>query len=77
MGKPIICTKCESLIDIGKDGSILYVDYDVEDFKRKIELLIKNTQIREEMSKKLINMRSKYLWSEIVSDLYKVIKSLE
>ena len=76
-GKPIICTKCESLIDIGKDGSILYVDYDVEDFKRKIELLIKNTQIREEMSKKLINMRSKYLWSEIVSDLYKVIKSLE
>lgn len=76
-GKPIICTKCESLIDIGKDGSILYVDYNVEDFKRKIEFLINNPQIREEMSKKLIEMRSEYLWDKRSLDLYEAIKSLE
>lgn len=76
-GIPIICTKCESLIEIGKDGSILYVDYDVEDFKRKIEFLINNPQIREEMSKKLIEMRSEYLWDKRSLDLYEAIKSLE
>ncbi len=76
-GKPIICTKCESLIDIGKDGSILYVDYNVEDFKRKIEFLIKNPQIREDMSKKLVNIRSEYLWDKRAADLHEAIKVLK
>ena len=76
-GKPIICTKCESLIEIGKDDSILYVDYDIEDFKRKIEFLIKNPQIREEMSKKLINIRPEYLWDKRSSDLHEAVKSLK
>ncbi len=34
-GKPILCTKCESIRDIGSDGSIMYVDYEFEDFKSK------------------------------------------
>jgi len=76
-GKPIICTKCESLIDIGKDGSILYVDYVVEDFKRKIEFLIINPQIREDMSKKLIKIRSAYLWDKRAEDLHDTVKSLK
>jgi len=76
-GKPIICTKCESLIQIGKDDSILYVDYDVEDFKRKIEFLIKNPQIREDMSKKLIEIRSEYLWDKRAVDLHNAVKSLK
>jgi glycosyltransferase involved in cell wall biosynthesis len=76
-GRPIICTKCESLTEIGKDGSILYVDYDVEDFKRKIEFLIKNPQVREEMSKKLISIRPEYLWDKRGADLHEVIKSLK
>jgi glycosyltransferase involved in cell wall biosynthesis len=76
-GKPIICTKCESLIDIGKDDSIIYVDYDIKDFKRKIEFLIEKPQIREEMSKKLIKIRSKYSWDGIALDIYNAIKSVE
>lgn len=76
-GRPIICTKCESLIQIGKDDSILYVDYDVEDFKRKIEFLIKNPQIRENMSKKLIEIRSEYLWDKRAVDLHDAVKSLK
>ena len=76
-GKPIICTKCESLIQIGKDDSILYVDYDVEDFKRKIEFLIKNPQIREDMSKKLIEIRYDYLWDKRAVDLHDAVKSLK
>lgn len=76
-GKPIICTKCDSLIEIGKNDSILYVDYDVEDFKRKIEFLINNPEIRESMSKKLIEIRSEYLWDKRATDLHDAIKLLE
>jgi glycosyltransferase involved in cell wall biosynthesis len=75
-GKPIICTKCESLTNIGKDDAILYVDYNVEDFKRKIEFLIEKPHVREEMSKKLIKIRSEYLWDKRSEDLYEAIKVL-
>jgi glycosyltransferase involved in cell wall biosynthesis len=76
-GRPIICTKCKSLTDIGKDDSILYVDYNTEDFKRKIEFLINNPQIMEEMSKKLLEIRSEYLWDKRSQDLYEAVKALE
>ena len=63
-GKPILCTKCESLMDIGSDGSIVYVDYGLEDFKSKIEMLIRGPEMREEMSKKLLNLRKQHTWKE-------------
>jgi glycosyltransferase involved in cell wall biosynthesis len=63
-GKPILCTKCESLEDIGSDGSIMYVDYELEDFKSKIETLIKSPELREEMSKKLLKLRKEHTWKE-------------
>ena len=33
--KPILCTKCESLLEIGKDGGIIYVNYDATRFRKK------------------------------------------
>lgn len=70
-GKPILCTKCESIEGIGSDGSIMYVDYELEDFKSKIETLIKSPELREEMSKKLLNLRKKHTWKERASRIYK------
>lgn len=70
-GKPILCTKCESLKDIGSDGSIMYVDYELEDFKSKIETLIKSPELREEMSKKLLKLRGKHTWKERADRIYK------
>ena len=70
-GKPILCTKCESLEGIGSDGSIMYVDYELEDFKSKIETLIKSPELREEMSKKLLNLRKKHTWKERARRIYK------
>jgi glycosyltransferase involved in cell wall biosynthesis len=70
-GKPILCTKCESLEDIGSDGSIMYVDYELEDFKSKIEMLIKSPELREDMSKKLLNLRKKHTWKVRADRIYK------
>jgi len=75
-GKPILCTKCESLIDIGSDGSIMYVDYELEDFKSKIETLINSPELREDMSKKLLRLRKEHTWKERARRIHDVIMSL-
>ncbi|UEC43854.1 MAG: hypothetical protein METHAR1v1_1750004 [Methanothrix sp.] len=75
-GKPILCTKCESLLEIGKDGSIMYVDYDVDDIERKIELLINCPQIRVNMSKGLFKMRSQHTWKTRAITVHDAIMSL-
>lgn len=72
-GKPILCTKCESLIDIGSDGSIVYVDYELEDFKSKIETLINSPELREEMSKKLLRLRKRHTWRERAKRIHDAI----
>lgn len=75
-GKPILCTKCKSLHDIGKNDAIMYVDYNAIDVKRKIELLINNPQMRENMSRKLLNVRMNHTWKERANQIYEEIKSL-
>ena len=72
-GKPILCTKCESLIDIGSDGSIVYVDYELEDFKSKIETLINSPELREDMSKKLLRLRKRHTWRERAKRIHDAI----
>ena len=62
--KPILCTRCESLLDIGKNDSILYIEYDQSEFEKNIEYLIINPAIREKMSKKLMGIRSNHTWKE-------------
>ncbi len=73
--KPILCTKCESLTGIGSDGSIVYVDYELEDFKSKIETLIKNPELREKMSKKLLNLRNEHTWKERAGRIYRELRA--
>ncbi len=74
--KPIICTKCDSLINIGQNDSILYVDYKIEDFTKKIELLIKNPKLREYMSEGLCDIRLNHTWKKRADELLHAIMSL-
>src|SRR5690606_23583694 len=72
-GKPILCTKCESLKNIGSDGSIMYVDYDLDDFKSKIEMLINCPDLREEMSEKLLKLRKQHTWKERANRIHDIL----
>jgi len=74
--KPIICTKCESLVDVGQNDSILYVDYNIEDFTKKIELLIKNPKLREYMSEGLYDIRLDHTWEKRADELLHTMMSL-
>lgn len=75
-GKPILCTKCESLLEIGRDGGIIYVNYDLADLEKKIELLILSPEIREKMSRELIKIRPHHTWKERAKRIHEALKSL-
>ncbi|MDH7597986.1 MAG: glycosyltransferase family 4 protein [Methanothrix sp.] len=75
--KPILCTKCKSLLDIGETGGIMYIDYDESDIKNKIELLILNPQLREKLSNELMNIRLHHTWQERAKILHNALASLD
>lgn len=75
--KPILCTKCKSLLDIGETGGIMYIDYDESDIKNKIELLILNPQLREKLSNELMNIRLHHTWQERAKVLHNALASLD
>jgi glycosyltransferase involved in cell wall biosynthesis len=74
--KPILCTKCESLLEIGKDGGIIYVNYDALDLEEKAEMLIVNPEIREKLSEELIKIRPGHTWKERAKTVHEALKSL-
>jgi glycosyltransferase involved in cell wall biosynthesis len=74
--KPILCTKCESLLEIGKDGGIIFIDYDALDLGKKTEMLILNPETRETLSKELIKIRSHHTWKERAKVVHEALKSL-
>jgi glycosyltransferase involved in cell wall biosynthesis len=74
--KPILCTKCESLLEIGKDGGIIYVNYDALDLEEKAEMLILNPEIREKLSEELIKIRPHHTWKERAKTVHEVLVSL-
>lgn len=74
--KPILCTKCESLLEIGKDGGIIYVNYDALDLEEKAEMLILNPEIREKLSEELIKIRPHHTWKERAKTVHEALKSL-
>lgn len=74
--KPILCTKCESLLEIGKDGGIIYVDYEVSDLEEKAEMLILNPEIREKLSEELIKIRLHHTWKERAKTVHDALELL-
>jgi len=74
--KPILCTKCESLLEIGKDGGIIYVNYDAQDLEEKAEMLILNPEIRKKLSEELIKIRPYHTWKERAKTVHEALKSL-
>jgi glycosyltransferase involved in cell wall biosynthesis len=73
--KPILCTKCESLLEIGKYGGIIYVNYDAHDLEKKAEMLILHPEIREKQSEELIKIRQRHTWKERAKRVHEALES--
>ncbi|HEC91983.1 MAG TPA: glycosyltransferase [Candidatus Atribacteria bacterium] len=70
---PIICTKCQSISKLLPKNSILFVDYNVEDFCNKLEYLLNNPKEREEFSKNLRSIKARHTWKCRSEKMYKAI----
>lgn len=75
-GKPIMCTKCQSILDLGRNGSLIYVNYDEVDVESKIDYLIADPLEREKLSEKVMELRLHHTWDNRAKTLYDAIKSL-
>jgi glycosyltransferase involved in cell wall biosynthesis len=74
-GKSIMCSKCRSLLDIGKQGAIIYFDYNESDLASGMEMLITNPSMRENISEKIMSMRAEHSWKKRAEVIYEAIKS--
>ncbi|MDV2482605.1 glycosyltransferase family 4 protein [Methanoculleus sp. Wushi-C6] len=74
--RPILCTKCESLMDIDDEGGFTYADYSVPEMAEAIERLIFHPEVREEMGRALCRIRESHTWKERASRIYHGIRSL-
>ncbi len=74
--KPILCTKCESLMGIDDRGGFMYVDYSSSKIARAIEHLITHPEVRIEMARALYNIRGDHTWTERASKIYHAVRSL-
>lgn len=75
-GKPILCTICESLLDLNEGSGIIYFKYDHVDLESKIEQMINNPQRREKLSEKIMAMRPMHTWNKRSEEIYRAIESL-
>lgn len=74
--KPILCTRCESLMDINDMGGFMYVDYSPAEMVKSIEYLIAHPEVRTEMGRALYRIREDHTWTERASRIYHSIRSL-
>jgi len=74
-GKPILCTRCKSLLDLGEDSGITFIDYSIDSMISEIEGLLKDPKMREERAQKISNIRPDHTWNKRAADLYKAIES--
>lgn len=73
--KPILCTKCDSLMEIDDGGGIMYVDYSVPAMAKAVEHLIAHPEAREGMARALYRIRENHTWTERASRIYHGIGS--
>ena len=74
--KPILCTKCESVMNIDDGGGFMYVDYSVPAMVEAIEHLITHPEVCEGMARALCRIRDRHTWEERADRVYRGIVSL-
>jgi len=75
-GCPVITSNVSSLPEAGGDAA-LYVDpYNVEDITKKMENLIKDNKLREELIKKGFEQVKKFSWEKTAKETLKVLEDV-
>lgn len=77
-GTPVICSNAASLAEVGGKGSVLYVDpYSIEDIKNKMELLLSDKTLQDELVKKGFENIKRFSWKKSAQKIIQVIEGLK
>ena len=75
-GTPVICSDCSSIPEVGGDAVVYCNAYDINDIKDKIELVLKDSSLQQEMIKKGLERAQLFSWDKSADEHLKVFKSL-
>ena len=77
LGMPIVCSKKSSLPEILKDGGVYFDPKNHRELIKKIELLIKDKNLRKKISYKAFNLSYKYDWNKNINNFCEIINKLQ
>lgn len=77
LGMPIICSKKSSLPEILKDGGVYFDPKNHRDLTKKIELLVKDKNLRKKISYKAFNLSHKYDWNININNFCEIINKIK
>jgi len=76
LGTPVICSNNSSLPEVGGEAVLYFNTNNNQDLKDKIKLLIGNSRLAKELSKKGIEQSKKFDWKETAKKLYQFCNDL-
>ena len=76
-GCPVVCSNVASLPEVGGKDSVVYCNpYDIEDIKEKIELVLGNDRLQEELVEKGFENIKRFSWEKSAQEIIKIIEGL-
>lgn len=75
-GAPVVSSNLTSMPEICSDAAVYCNPYDIDDIAKKIELVLKNNTLREEMIEKGLKRALEFTWKKSADDHAKVFKEV-
>lgn len=77
-GCPVVCSNAASLPEVGGEDSVIYCDpYDINDIKEKIELVLNDENLQNELIEKGFNNIKRFSWEESARKIIEVIEGIK
>lgn len=76
VGLPVITSNISSMPEVGGNAAMYADPYNIEDIKKKLELLINDQKLREELIKKGFERVKQFSWEKTAKETAQVYKKL-
>ena len=72
---PVLASDIPSLREIGQDAVIYFDPFSVSDIRKNLELIIRNSQLREKLIKRGLEISKQFSWEKTASDTLALYES--
>lgn len=76
LGDPVICADNSSLSEVAGGAALLVDGYSVEDMYRKLEMVLTDKKLRQQLSMKSLERAKDFSWEKAARETLSVIESL-